>query len=605
MSETVPAQTGAASARLHGVVVLSPRAAFFASVRERLAKPWRDARKSLAARIGLAAAGMTALLVILGLIVGAAMFALAASSERARILNEAALASAELTSSIADSRYYASRYAATGEEGEIARAHQTLDRAKERLERTRQSSLDTDAQAVEAMEWLRYQVDGFDNELGALQNSVRRYGPSASGNALAKAIDVSGEQLAEQARAVEGRLAAASATTAANVSTLGWGLAAAVLALLAAGIAVTVVGARFVTRTTSHSIREITDAMSALAKGDRSLSVPGTSREDEIGEMARSLAVFRQSAQDLARLQEEAARSAREELVRQEEERERKNRFMRAVASQFELTVGEVVSGVATASQQLELTASSMAATANQSAQVTGEVTRSIRQSTGGMTAAASASDQFAASISEISQQATSSAERAQDARRIVQGADAIIAALANSTSEIEAIVGMIDGIAQRTSLLALNASIEAARSGEAGRGFAVVAGEVKALARQTSDATGEVADRIGAIQNATGESIAALRQIAQQVHMLEGSAVAIAQSVDEQMMASKELARNLSHAAAGADEVGHNMGQVSETAHSTGTAAAQVLEAASDLHRQADVLRGQVEEFLGYIRAA
>ncbi|MBO9516593.1 MAG: HAMP domain-containing protein [Porphyrobacter sp.] len=605
MSETVPAQTSAASARLHGVVVLSPRDALLASLKERLAKPWRDARKSLSARIGLAAGGMIGLLVILGLIVGGAMFTLAATTERARVLNEAALASAELTSSIADSRYYASRYAATGQAEEIGRARETLARAKERLELTRERSLNTDAQAVEAMEWLRYQVDGFENELGALKNSVSRYGPSASGNALAKAIDVSGEQLAEQARAVEKRLASASETTAASVSMLGWQLAAAVVALLAVGIAVTVAGARFVTRTTSRSIREITTAMSALAKGDRSITVPGTEREDEIGEMARSLAVFRQSAQDLARLQEDAAQSAREELLRKEAEREKQNRFMRAVASQFELTVGDVVSGVAAASQQLELTASSMAATAHQSAQVTGEVTRSIQQSTGGMTAAASVSDQFAASISEISQQAASSAERAQDARRIVQGADAIIAALANSTSEIEAIVGMIDGIAQRTSLLALNASIEAARSGEAGRGFAVVAGEVKALARQTSNATGDVADRIQAIQNATGESIAALRQIAEQVHLLEGSAVAIAQSVDEQMMASKELASNLARAASGADEVGYNMSQVSETADSTGAAAAQVLDAASDLHRQAEALRSQVDDFLGYVRAA
>ncbi|MBT2133251.1 HAMP domain-containing protein [Croceibacterium sp. LX-88] len=605
MSEVVPAQTGAASARLHGVVVLAPHDALLASIKERLARPWRQARQSLAARIGLAAGGMTLLLVVLGLTVGAAMVTLATSSERSRVLNEAALASAELTSSIADSRYYASRYAATGEGDEIERAGKTLARAKERLELARERSLNTDAQAVEAMEWLRYQVDGFENELGALKNSVARYGPSASGDALAKAIDVSGEQLAEQARGVEKRLAGASESTTARVSRLGWQLVAAVVALLAAGLAVTVVGARFVARTTSHSIREITAAMSALAKGDRHVAVPGTAREDEIGEMARALAVFRKSAQDLATLQEEAARSAREELVRQEMERDRRIRLMHEVASQFEHTVGGIVSGVATASKQLELTASSMAARASQSAQVTGDVSRSIQQSTGGMTAAASVSDQFAASIGEISQQAASSAARAQDARRIVQGADAIVAALANSTGEIETIVGMIDGIAQRTSLLALNASIEAARSGEAGRGFAVVAGEVKALARQTSDATGDVADRIQAIQHATGESIAALRQIAEQVHLLEGSAVAIAQSVDEQMMASKELASNLARAASGADEVGYNMGQVSETADSTGAAAAQVLDAASDLHRQAEVLRGQVDEFLGYVRAA
>lgn len=612
MNEMSPMRDGIALLRLRGLKVLSPRERGLASLRDQLSTPWIEARHSLAGRIRLAAIGLTALLVVVGLSVGAAVFGLASRSEQGRILGDAALASGELTTSIADTRYYASRYAASGAKAEIARARATLERAKERLAKTREMSLGTEPQALEAMEWLQYQVEGFENELTALDNSVAIYGPSASADALAGAIAISGEQLAEQARGVEGRLRRASAASAASLAAMSWWLAVVVITLLAMAIAITMAGARALTRTTAGSIREITAAMSGLARGDRSTAVPGTERRDEIGEMSRALAVFRRSAQDLARLQEQAAEAAQQELARQEAEyvrleaeRVRKAELMSELATRFERMVGDIVTSVAAASEQLEITASDMASSAGQSARLTEEVTRSMRHATSGVTAAASASDEFALSIGEISRLASSSAGLAKDARLSAHGADATIVGLAAAAEQIEQIVGMIDAIATRTDLLALNASIEAARSGQAGRGFAIVASEVKQLAKQTSDATGEVANQIEAIQASTRESVAVLRRIGEQVREMEGGAVAIAQSVEQQTAASRDLARNLAMAAGGTDEIGESLSQVNETALSTGLAASQVLEAASDLHKQAAILREQVEEFIGYVRTA
>ena len=452
-------------------------------------------------------------------------------------------------------------------------------------------------------------AEGYDAALG---RSVAAYGPSASADALAGAIAISGEQLAEQARGVESRLREASAASAAEFAAQSWRLAIVVVALLAVCVVITLTGARFLTRTTAASIREITAAMTGLAKGDRTIAIPGAERRDEIGEMARALTVFRKSADDLVHFQELAAAAAQQELARQEAERTRdeaertrKAELMRGLALRFERTVGEVASGVAAASRQLEVTASAMAAAASQSAQLTGEVSRSMKDTTAGVTAAASAGDQFAMSIAEISRLASDSAALAEGARQSAHDADATITGLAAAARQIEQIVGMIDGIAQRTSLLAINASIEAARSGEAGRAFAVVAGEVKDLAGQTRAATGAVADQIRAIQGSTGESVAALRRIGEQVREMEGSAIAIAQAVDEQSLASQDLARNLSMAAGGTDDIDESIAQVGETTQSTGTAANQVLEAASDLHKQAAVLRAQVEEFIGYVRTA
>src|SRR5690606_10357026 len=199
VGEMFPVPTDSAPARLPSLTAAS-RARRFANVlHERLLGPLRDARHSLASRINLASIGMVFLLVMPCIAVATAMVQLAARTEQGRVLREASLASTELTAAIADSRYYASRFAVTGENAGIEKARATLDQAKESLSETRDNSAGVDRQAREAMEWLQYQVEGFESELSALERSIAAHGPSASGNALAEAIDLSGEQLADQA----------------------------------------------------------------------------------------------------------------------------------------------------------------------------------------------------------------------------------------------------------------------------------------------------------------------------------------------------------------------------------------------------------------------
>ena len=181
--------------------------------------------------------------------------------------------------------------------------------------------------------------------------------------------------------------------------------------------------------------------------------------------------------------------------------------------------------------------------------------------------------------------------------------ADSTISALAESADEVGQIVELISTIAQRTNLLALNASIEAARGGEAGRGFAVVASEVKELAMQTSRATEQVADQIRAMQETTGASVGALRSIASQVKELETTAVSIASAVDQQSVAGQDLARSIDLAARGTEKVAGHVEDVHELSLSTGAAASQVLSSANDLDQQAKVLNEQVEAFLRQVR--
>ena len=217
----------------------------------------------------------------------------------------------------------------------------------------------------------------------------------------------------------------------------------------------------------------------------------------------------------------------------------------------------------------------------------------------------AAGTEQMTASIREIAERAQEASNTAASAVRHADETRAIISKLGDSSAEIGQVLELIKNIAEQTNLLALNATIEAARAGEAGRGFAVVASEVKGLAEQTAKATDEIRAQIANMQTVTSSAVGAIRNIGATITEINEVTMAIAAAVEEQGAATREIARNIQHAATGTSEVSSNIVGVSRASSEAGTAAGDVLNASNELRREADMLRSEVDAFLLNIRAA
>jgi methyl-accepting chemotaxis protein len=341
----------------------------------------------------------------------------------------------------------------------------------------------------------------------------------------------------------------------------------------------------------------LSGAMRQISSGDLNAELPKAGN-DEIGDMTEALAVFKQNALEVERL-----RAAQEEQrIAAEEER---RTTMRELADSFESSVGQFVTDLITASRALEETAQSMSGLAKENTNQSASAAEASEQATRNVETVASASEEMAASIQEIARQTEQSRSIAHDASTKAQETSALVGRLGETSEKIGDVVKLIADIAEQTNLLALNATIEAARAGEAGKGFAVVASEVKNLASQTGKATEEISAQISAVQEVSSSAAKSIAAIVKIIEQMGETAQSIASAVTQQSAATSEIGHAAAEAARRTGEVSENVQDIRRSAHTNNENAGQVLGSAQKLAGDGGVLRSKVQDFLETLRHA
>jgi len=349
----------------------------------------------------------------------------------------------------------------------------------------------------------------------------------------------------------------------------------------------------------ARPMTRLNGAMGKMAEGDLNVVVPGADRGDEIGDIAKTITVIRENAEQKARGEAEAKLSQDQIVARQ------RRADMVKLADDFESAVGEIVETVSSASTELEASATMLSSTAERGQELATMVAAASEEASTNVQSVASATEEMSSSVNEISRQVQESARMASEAVDQARVTNDRVGELSKAASRIGDVVELINTIAGQTNLLALNATIEAARAGEAGRGFAVVASEVKALAEQTAKATGEIGQQIAGIQSATQDSVNAIKEISGTIEKLSEISSTIAAAVEEQGAATQEISRNVQQAAHGTHQVSSNISDVKRGAGETGSASSHVLTAAKSLSGDSNRLKLEVGKFLDTVRAA
>lgn len=348
----------------------------------------------------------------------------------------------------------------------------------------------------------------------------------------------------------------------------------------------------------SRAVTSLSGSMRKVPAGDLGCDIPCLKRNDEIGDMARALAVFKTNTEETERL-----RAEREAQERRTAEARRAE--MIALADRFDDAVGTIVQSVAASATQLRETARIMTNGAKEVSSQSSNVAAASNTASANVQSVAAATEELSFSIREISDQVHRSQEIAAEAAGEAEKTNQQMRGLAEAAERIGSIVHVINEIAAQTNLLALNATIEAARAGEAGRGFAVVAQEVKVLAEQTAKATTEIGAQIAGIQASTQNAAGFISAMTKTTQEVSAIAAGFASAVEEQGSATREIARSVQEASRGTNEVTAGIDTVVNISQASGEAAEQVLSAATDLSKQFDALRQQTTEFVHTVRAA
>ncbi|HEX2894304.1 MAG TPA: methyl-accepting chemotaxis protein [Marmoricola sp.] len=338
------------------------------------------------------------------------------------------------------------------------------------------------------------------------------------------------------------------------------------VAVLAALVALAL--ATVATRAVTRPLRQVSEALEAVAEGDLTKRVT-VSGHDEVGAMAESL-----------------------------------NTATESMAQTVQAIAGGVHS-LDSSAHELSDVATQVSASAEETASQANVVAAAAEQVSRSVETVATGSEEMDASIKEIAQNASEAAAVASQAVAVAEATNATVSKLGESSLEIGNVVKVITSIAEQTNLLALNATIEAARAGDAGKGFAVVANEVKDLAQETAKATEDIARRVDAIQADTTHAVQAIGEISEIIGRINDFQLIIASAVEEQTATTTEMNRSVTEASTGVSEIATNIAGVAEASQDTTVSISNTTQASQMLARLSNELQEQVGKFVVSAAAA
>jgi methyl-accepting chemotaxis protein len=346
-----------------------------------------------------------------------------------------------------------------------------------------------------------------------------------------------------------------------------------------------------ITRAITNPIRDTVGAFQTFAAGDLSQQLAIVSN-DEVGQLRKAANGLIERLREMI---QKAHHCANE---------------LGGASADLSATADQLSDGA----QQTTAQSGTVAAAAEEMATSMQHMATSTVQVSENVKSVASAVEQMTAAIAEAAQSAEQAATMADQAASSVEESNAKIKSLGSSADEIGKVIEVIQDIAEQTNLLALNATIEAARAGDAGKGFAVVATEVKELARQTSQATEDIRQRIEGIQGSTGEAIAAMDEIGRIVRQVNQASRTIASAVEEQSITTREISQSVSRAALNAETVSTGVAQsaaatreVTENIAKVDLNAQRTAEDAQKTRTAGSVtagLAGELQLMMGYFKA-
>ncbi|HEY9235776.1 MAG TPA: methyl-accepting chemotaxis protein [Phenylobacterium sp.] len=389
-----------------------------------------------------------------------------------------------------------------------------------------------------------------------------------------------------------------------------------------------VIGALFFERLIVGALGEMTRAATKLSQGDFAVVVPGAGRQDEIGEMARCLQVFRENGEARARLEAEAA-EMHAEVDRKLKETEAAfaaaGRDQKLVVDAMARELARLAQGDLTvrlnesvaaeywalkddfnsAVERLASVVGSIASAADQIRSGSGEIanatedlSRRTEHQAANLEETAAALDQITVTVKRTAQGADQANAVVATARKdaelsgeVVTQAVSAMGEIAESAGRISQIIGVIDEIAFQTNLLALNAGVEAARAGEAGRGFAVVASEVRALAQRSSEAAREIRDLIARSGEQVDRGVKLVGQTGEALTGIVGKVGEISGLIFEIAASAKEQSIGLA-------EVNSAVNQMDEFTQQNAAMVEQATAATQGLTREVGDLTERVHQF-------